>query len=82
VTPNVALLKFTGSKQLTVEQVNKRRFEFLMTHGLNIISVQPEPGESSRTARTEEPPNENGGQSVPETVTTSTHRYVVLVSFI
>ena len=44
MTPNAALLKFVGSKHLTVEQVNKRRSEFLTTHGLNIISVQPEPG--------------------------------------
>lgn len=44
LTPNAALLKFAGSKHLTVEQVNKRRSEFLTTHGLNIISVQPEPG--------------------------------------
>ncbi|MDA7979459.1 MAG: DUF87 domain-containing protein [Pirellulales bacterium] len=44
MTPNAALLKFEGSKHMTVEQVNKRRSEFLTTHGLNIISVQPEPG--------------------------------------
>lgn len=44
ITPNAALLKFAGSKHITVEQVNKRRSEFLTTHGLNIISVQPEPG--------------------------------------
>lgn len=44
ITPNAALLKFAGSKHMTVEQVNKRRSEFLTTHGLNIISVQPEPG--------------------------------------
>jgi len=44
ITPNAALLKFAGSSHLTVEQVNKRRSEFLTTYGLNIISVQPEPG--------------------------------------
>lgn len=44
MTPNAALLKFVGSKHMTVEQVNRRRSEFLTTHGLNIISVQPEPG--------------------------------------
>lgn len=44
MTPNAALLKFAGSAHLTVEQVAKRRSEFLTTHGLNIISVQPEPG--------------------------------------
>lgn len=44
LTPNCALLKFAGSANLTVEQVQKRRSEFLTTHGLNIVSVQPEPG--------------------------------------
>jgi DNA segregation ATPase FtsK/SpoIIIE, S-DNA-T family len=44
MTPNAALLKFEGSKYMTVDQVNKRRSEFLTTHGLNIISIQPAPG--------------------------------------
>lgn len=44
LTPNSALLKFAGSDNLTVEQVLKRRSEFLTTHGLNIVSVSPEPG--------------------------------------
>jgi S-DNA-T family DNA segregation ATPase FtsK/SpoIIIE len=44
LTPNAALLKFAGSANLTVDQVLKRRLEFLTTHGLNLISVQPEPG--------------------------------------
>jgi S-DNA-T family DNA segregation ATPase FtsK/SpoIIIE len=44
LTPNSALLKFAGSDNLTVDQVLKRRSEFLTTHGLNIISVSPEPG--------------------------------------
>jgi S-DNA-T family DNA segregation ATPase FtsK/SpoIIIE len=44
LTPNSALLKFEGSANLTVDQVMKRRSEFLTTHGLNIIFVRPEPG--------------------------------------
>jgi len=44
MTPNAALLKFEGSSYLTVDQVVRRQSEFLTTHGLNIISVQPEPG--------------------------------------
>lgn len=44
LTPNAALLKFQGSANLTVDQVNKRRSEFLTTHGLNLISVHAEPG--------------------------------------
>ena len=43
LTPNAALLKFQGSSNLTVEQVQKRRAEFLSTHGLNVISVRNEP---------------------------------------
>jgi S-DNA-T family DNA segregation ATPase FtsK/SpoIIIE len=44
LTPNAALLKFQGSANLTVDQVLRRRSEFLTTHGLQIIGVQPEPG--------------------------------------
>lgn len=44
LTPNAALLKFQGSANLTVDQVLKRRSEFLTTHGLNVISVRGEPG--------------------------------------
>lgn len=44
LTPNAAILKFQGSANLTVEQVIKRRSEFLTTHGLNLISVRAEPG--------------------------------------
>jgi S-DNA-T family DNA segregation ATPase FtsK/SpoIIIE len=44
LTPNAALLKFQGSANLTVEQVLKKRSEFLTTHGLNLISIRAEPG--------------------------------------
>jgi S-DNA-T family DNA segregation ATPase FtsK/SpoIIIE len=44
LTPNAALLKFQGSAQLTVDQVLRRRSEFLTTHGLELIGVQPEAG--------------------------------------
>ena len=44
LTPNAALLKFQGSAHLTVDQVLRRRVEFLTTHGLSLIGVQPEPG--------------------------------------
>ncbi|MDP2322438.1 MAG: FtsK/SpoIIIE domain-containing protein, partial [Gammaproteobacteria bacterium] len=44
LTPNAVLLKFQGATNLTVEQILKRRSEFLTTHGLNIISVRPEAG--------------------------------------
>jgi S-DNA-T family DNA segregation ATPase FtsK/SpoIIIE len=44
LTPNAALLKFQGSANLTVDQVLRRRSEFLTTHKLNMISVRAEPG--------------------------------------
>ena len=44
LTPNAALLRFQGSANLTVEQVLRRRSEFLTTHGLNVVSVRAEPG--------------------------------------
>lgn len=44
LTPNAALLRFEGSKHMTVEQVRKCQSEFLTTHGLSIISIQPEAG--------------------------------------
>jgi len=44
LTPNAALLKFQGSANLTVDQVLKKRSEFLTTHKLNVISVRGEPG--------------------------------------
>lgn len=44
LTPNAALLKFAGSANLTVDQVIKRRSEFLTTYGINLIAIRPEPG--------------------------------------
>jgi S-DNA-T family DNA segregation ATPase FtsK/SpoIIIE len=44
LTPNAAILKFQGSSNLTVEQVTKKRTEFLSTHSINLISVRAEPG--------------------------------------
>lgn len=44
LTPNAGLLKFQGSANLTVDQVLRRRSEFLTTHKLNVISVRAEPG--------------------------------------
>ena len=44
LTPNCGLLKFAGSANLTVEQVNRRRSELLTTYGLNVVSVRPEAG--------------------------------------
>ena len=78
LTPNSALLKFAGSMHLTVNQIQKRRSEFLTTYGLNIVSIRPEPGAISvamerprrRIIRTQElwsrwePPVGNGNQNL------------------
>jgi DNA segregation ATPase FtsK/SpoIIIE, S-DNA-T family len=44
LTPNCALIKFMGSSNLTVEQVNRKRSEMLTTYGLNVVAIRPEPG--------------------------------------
>jgi S-DNA-T family DNA segregation ATPase FtsK/SpoIIIE len=44
LTPNCALIKFSGSSNLTVEQVSRKRSELLTTHGLNVVAIRPEPG--------------------------------------
>lgn len=44
LTPNAGILKFQGSANLTVEHIQKRRSQFLTTHGLDLVSVRAEPG--------------------------------------
>lgn len=44
LTPNSALLKFAGGPRFTVDSIHRKRSEFLTTHGLNVVSVRPEPG--------------------------------------
>lgn len=44
LTPNCALIKFAGSSNLTVDQVNRKRSELLTTYGLNVVAIRPEPG--------------------------------------
>ena len=44
LTPNAAIIRFQGAGNMTVELVQKRRSEFLTTHGLDLISVRGEPG--------------------------------------
>lgn len=44
LTPNVALLQFQGSDQLTVKDVEKSRNELLTTHALKVQRVSAEPG--------------------------------------
>jgi len=44
LTPNAALVKLAGSDRLRIEDIERRRTEFLTTHRLNIVSVSAEPG--------------------------------------
>lgn len=44
LTPNAAIIRFQGAGNMTVELVQKRRSEFLTTHGLDLISARGEPG--------------------------------------
>lgn len=41
LTPNSALLHFQGSDKLTVEQVEKKRTQFLTSHALRLLDVRP-----------------------------------------
>lgn len=45
LTPNAALIRFTGSDRLRVEDLEARQSALLTTHGLRLISVSPLPGE-------------------------------------
>lgn len=44
LTPNAATIRLQGAANMTVELVQKRRSEFLTTHGLDLISARGEPG--------------------------------------
>lgn len=45
LTPNAALVRFMGSNTLRVEDLEKRRAVLLTTHGLQLVSITPLPGE-------------------------------------
>jgi DNA segregation ATPase FtsK/SpoIIIE, S-DNA-T family len=45
LTPNAAVIRLKGSDNLKLEDIEKRRSQFLTTHALNIISVYGQPGE-------------------------------------
>jgi S-DNA-T family DNA segregation ATPase FtsK/SpoIIIE len=44
LTPNAAIIRLQGAANMTVELMQKRRSEFLTTHGLDLISARGEPG--------------------------------------
>lgn len=45
ITPNGCLVRLAGSDRLRVEDIEAKRTQLLTTHAINIITVQPKPGE-------------------------------------
>lgn len=45
LTPNGCLVRLAGSDRLRVEDIENKRMQLLTTHALNLVTVQPKPGE-------------------------------------
>ncbi|KUY48842.1 FtsK/SpoIIIE domain-containing protein [Burkholderia sp. RF2-non_BP3] len=45
LTPNGCLVRLAGSDRLRVEDVENKRVQLLTTHAINLVTVQPKPGE-------------------------------------
>lgn len=45
LTPNAAIVRFKGSDNLKLDDIEKKRSQLLTTHALNIISLYGQPGE-------------------------------------
>lgn len=45
LTPNAAIVRFKGSDNLKLDDIEKKRSQLLTTHSLNIINVYGQPGE-------------------------------------
>jgi S-DNA-T family DNA segregation ATPase FtsK/SpoIIIE len=45
LTPNGCLVRLAGSDRLRVEDIDARRTQLLTTHAINLVTVQPKPGE-------------------------------------
>ncbi|MBK7677598.1 MAG: DNA translocase FtsK [Candidatus Accumulibacter sp.] len=45
LTPNGCLVRLAGSDRLRVEDVEAKRTQLLTTHAINLVTVQPKPGE-------------------------------------
>ena len=45
LTPNAAIIRFKGSDNLKLDNIEKKRSQLLTTHSLNVISVYGQPGE-------------------------------------
>lgn len=45
LTPNAAIVRFRGSDNLKLDDIEKKRSQLLTTHSLNVISLYGQPGE-------------------------------------
>ncbi len=45
LTPNGCLVRLAGSDRLKVEDIESKRTQLLTTHAINLVTVQPKPGE-------------------------------------
>jgi S-DNA-T family DNA segregation ATPase FtsK/SpoIIIE len=45
LTPNGCLVRLAGSDKLRVEDIEAKRTQLLTTHAINLVTVQPKPGE-------------------------------------
>ncbi len=45
LTPNAAIIRFKGSDNLRLDDIEKKRSQLLTTHSLNVISIYGQPGE-------------------------------------
>jgi S-DNA-T family DNA segregation ATPase FtsK/SpoIIIE len=45
LTPNGCLVRLAGSDRLRVEDIENKRTQILTTHAINLVTIQPKPGE-------------------------------------
>ncbi|WP_321952607.1 FtsK/SpoIIIE domain-containing protein [Paraburkholderia bannensis] len=45
LTPNGCLVRLAGSDRLRIEDIENKRTQLLTTHAINLVTVQPKPGE-------------------------------------
>jgi S-DNA-T family DNA segregation ATPase FtsK/SpoIIIE len=45
LTPNGCLVRLAGSDRLRIEDIEAKRMQLLTTHAINLVTVQPKPGE-------------------------------------
>ena len=45
LTPNGCLVRLAGSDKLRIEDIENKRTQLLTTHAINLVTVQPKPGE-------------------------------------